>query len=252
MTATTTSSVGKFIWRELITHDVEGAKRFYENLFGWNWESMPMEGDRPAYAHAALGDDYVAGILELECEQPNAFWVPYVYVADVDGAVQAAVACGAHVAIPPTDMPEVGRLAFLNDPQGAPVYLFRPASGEGEETQPRVGEFCWEHLNTSDPTGAIAFYTKVVGWDTLPIGEMSFFTRDRGTKPVAVISQAPAGVPSHWLSYVMVDDLAATNAKAKALGGEVIEERIEVPGKGAFALLKDPYGALFMLSEPSL
>lgn len=251
MTTKTSGPVGKFIWRELLTHDVEGAKRFYGNLFGWSWDSVPMENGRPAYTRAAIGkDDYVAGVFELECEPPTAFWAPYVFVEDVDGAVQTAAACGAHVAMPPTDLPGVGRIAFLNDPQGAPFYLFHP-SGEGEETPPRVGEFCWEHLNTSDPAAAIAFYTKVIGWDTQPAGPVSFFLRDNGTKPMAVVSQAPAGVAAHWLSYVMVEDLAVTNAKAKELGGEVIEERIEVPGKGAFALLKDPAGAPFMLSEQS-
>lgn len=251
MTTTTTHSGGKFVWRELMTHDVEGAKRFYGTLFGWKWDAVPLGEGRPPYTRAYQGeDDYLAGVLDLECEQPTAFWAPYIYVENVDEATKTAVESGAHLAMPPTDLPGVGRFAFLNDPQGAPFYLYCP-SGEGEETPPRVGEFCWEHLNTTDPAGAIAFYNKVVGWSAQPMGPVSFFMRDNGTQPVAVVSQAPAGVPAHWLSYVMVEDLAATNARAKALGGEVIEERIEVPGKGAFALLKDPAGALFMLSEPS-
>lgn len=247
MTATITYSPGKFVWRELLTHDFEGAKRFYAELFGWAMKAMPTPG--VTYAWAATGDKDVAGILELECEEPMAYWAPYVSVADVDGAAETAVAHGGMLVMGPTDLPEVGRFAFIRDPLGAHFYLFHAANGDGEETEPRVGEFCWEHLNTADPAQALAFYTKVVGWGVQSFGPMSFFMRDEGTKPVAVVSQAPAGMPAHWLSYVMVDDLAATNAKAKELGAEVIEERIEVPGKGAFALLKDPSGAAFMLSE---
>ncbi|MNX67209.1 27 kDa antigen Cfp30B [compost metagenome] len=251
MASTPTASPSKFVWRELLTLDPEAAKRFYGELFGWQWTAMPMGEGHAPYHQAAIGETTVAGILQLDCELDAAFWAPYIAVADVDGATETAASLGASVVVPPTDLPEVGRFSFLHDPQGAAFYLFCATNGESTDAAPTPGEFCWDHLNTSDPAGAIAFYTQLTGWGTQSFGPVTFLTYGPEATPLGVVSQAPPGVKAHWLSYVLVDDLAATNAKAKTLGAEIIEERIEVPGKGAFALLKDPSGALFMLSEPT-
>ncbi|HEY9855611.1 MAG TPA: VOC family protein [Stenomitos sp.] len=253
MAETVTHAPGKFVWRELFTPDVEASKRFYGGLFGWNWSTMPMGEGMSTYTMAMVGDQTIAGFMDLahlpEGDPVPPHWSVYVYVDDVDQALERAIAAGGRACSDATDIPGVGRFAVVRDPQGAMFNLFRATQGGGEAREPGFGEFHWEHLNTSDPEAAIAFYTQVVGWGTESFGPVSFFTREDGTEQVGVVSQAPAGVPAHWITYVRVADLAATNAKAKELGAEVIEERIDVPGRGAFALLKDPFGVLFMTSE---
>lgn len=253
MTATVTHTLGKFVWRELFTPDVEAAKAFYGGVFGWSWNTMPM-GDEGDYTLCVLGEKNVGGIMDL-AHIPGEHGIPphwslYASVEDVDRAAAKAVELGGKQLNDCSDIPGVGRFASIQDPRGAMLNLFRASNGDGEDREPGVGEFCWEHLNTSDPAAAVPFYTEVVGWGTQAFGPMSFFTREAGTKPVAVVSQVPVGVQPHWLTYVKVDDLAATNDKVRALGGTVIEERITVPGKGSFALLQDPFGAFFMTSQP--
>ena len=51
------------------------------------------------------------------------------------------------------------------------------------------------------------------------------------------------GAPSAWLAYVQVDDLAASTAKAKSLGAQVMKDITEVPDMGHFSILIDPTGA---------
>lgn len=255
MTTTVTYSPGKFVWRELFTRDVEGAKRFYGGIIGWSAQDMPM-GEDWSYTIWAHGEKQVGGMMDLANlpgggDQVPPHWSVYVSVDDVDQATERAIAAGGTLLNPCMDIPNVGRFAVIQDPQGAVFNLFKSAAGDGPDTPPGVGDFSWEHLNTSDPDAAVAFYTGVVGWGTMSFGGMTMFTRDAGKTPVAVVSQAPAGVPSHWLTYVTIKDLAATNAKARDLGATVLEERIEVPGKGAFALHQDPWGAFYMLSEPA-
>ena len=54
-----------------------------------------------------------------------------------------------------------------------------------------------------------------------------------------------AGIPSHWMPYVAVEDAAATAAKAKEIGGTVIKDAFDVFDIGSMAVLKDPTGAAF-------
>src|SRR5690606_22429029 len=101
-------------------------------------------------------------------------WFGYVGVDDVDGIVADIVKAGGVQYIPPTDVPGVGRFAMLADPQGAPFYVMR---GEPDETSTafspaKAGHCQWNELSTSDPAGALSFYTSRFGWtkgDTMPM-----------------------------------------------------------------------------------
>lgn len=75
-------------------------------------------------------------------------------------------------------------------------------------------------------------------------GDSGMTTLRRGERNAASMMRAPAGVPAHWLSYVVVDDLAAARERATKLGGKVMVPNIGVPGIGAFSVLQDPLGAV--------
>ena len=245
----TPSSYGRIVWREYITHDLESAKQFYGGLFGWTWKAVSAGEGEPPYTVVLNGTDGVAGMLSVGRKPGTPYWTPYVHVEEVDRVFERAIAHGATAMLPPEDVPGVGRIAFLRDPQGAFFYLFRAVSPDKPETAPQPGEFRWDQLETSDTNAATAFYTEVLGWEIVPAGPISFISPRPRNYPMAVMHGVPEEIPPHWLPYVMVADLEATNAKAKGLGGEIIERRIEVPGSGAFALLKDRDGARFMLAE---
>jgi hypothetical protein len=110
---------GAFSWAELLTNDVEGAKKFYSQLLGWGIEKAPMEGME--YTIVKVGDEPVGGIMEMppQAKECPPHWGSYITVENVDKTVAKAGYLGAKVVMPPTDIPDVGRFALLCDPQGA-------------------------------------------------------------------------------------------------------------------------------------
>ena len=110
---------GAFSWFELMTTDVEGAKKFYTRLFGWETEDMPMEN--MSYTITKIGDEGVGGIMPIppEAEGTPPHWGVYVTVEDVDATAKSAEELGGKIHVPPTDIPGVGRLCLIQDPQGA-------------------------------------------------------------------------------------------------------------------------------------
>lgn len=255
---TLTYTLGKFVWRELLTRDVEAAKRFYGGLFGWTSKDSPM-GPEMIYTLWYNGETQIGGMMDIaalpdgEGVPPN--WGVYVSVEDVDAAAARAVEAGAQIMGECHDIPGVGRFAVVQDPQGVYFNLYRSASGDPEDEMPKVHEFCWEALVTPDPAKALAFYEKVVGWGVTNENGTPLFTRaGRGDEAlyVANVSPTSAGVPPHWATYVAVETLEATNAKCRELGGQVLVERIPVPGYGAFSVLQDPTGAYLNAFEPEL
>ena len=131
MDATTTHGV--FSWNELMTTDPKSAMRFYAELFGWVFETTPM--DNGPYHMANVGDTPVAGIMALPAApgQPGmaanlslnmpAQWAGYVTVDDVDATASQVERLGGRLLMPATEIPDVGRFAVIQDPQGATLNL---------------------------------------------------------------------------------------------------------------------------------
>jgi predicted enzyme related to lactoylglutathione lyase len=121
--------VGAFCWDELLTSDPAAARRFYEALVGWRYESYDM-GELGTYWMAAPGDAPPAtGMAPLPDDELQAgaqsHWLPYLHVADVDAAAARVVELGGTVCVAPADIPETGRFCVAQEPTGAQFALFR-------------------------------------------------------------------------------------------------------------------------------
>jgi uncharacterized protein len=243
-------SPGMFVWRELKTDDVDGARRFYAELFRWSWRAEDM-GPAGKYWLASRDDQQVGGVMQKPPGVSLAStWSSYVLVDDVDAAAERCRAAGGQVLRAPEDFPRVGRFAVLSDPWGAAFSPFRACGPESVPLRPGPGTFCWETLVTPDPGGAIAFYGKVVGFGTGPTqnDEETLFTA--GQASVADIQPARAGGPSYWATYVEVESAEGTRDRAVAIGGKVLVPRIDVPKVGIVAVIADPSGAALGLFQP--
>jgi uncharacterized protein len=256
--ADTKYTPGRFVWRELLTPDVAKSRAFYGALFGWTFADVPMPGagEGATYTLAHCGERQHGGLFDLKhVPMPGvpAHWELYVSVPNVDEAASAAPANGGKVYVPPTDIPNIGRFAGIFDGQGAATTAFKSAQGDPEPYErPPVGAFCWEQLNTSDPAAAKAFYAKLYGWTCEPFaGGGDIETFKAGDAAVASVMKAPDGVPSHWLTYVVVEALGAARAKVESLGGKVLMPEIDVPTVGKIAVVADDVGAFIGLFEPS-
>ena len=123
---------GHFHWNELMTWDVEKAKRFYADSIGWTYDSMEvLDG---TYWVARQGEVPVGGLFELKSPEFDGIrenWVPYLAVDDVDARVEKAVALGAVLQRPIFDIPGVGRIAMLRQPANGQSDTLQPGAGLG-------------------------------------------------------------------------------------------------------------------------
>lgn len=120
---------GALTWNELLTRDVGSAKAFLNELFGLSYEDNDM-GDM-TYTTLKVGDDVVGGLLEMPPTVPDevpSFWQCYFAVEDADATLDRAQELGGSVAMPATEIPEVGRFASIADPHGAVFSVIRSAA----------------------------------------------------------------------------------------------------------------------------
>ena len=115
------------------------------------------------------------------------------------------------------------------------------------------GRFCWHDMMSTDSAKSIEFYTKLFGWTTeeMDMGPMKYTMFKNGDEPqsgMIQITDEMGDVPPHWLTYVTVEDITASVAKAKELGANVCKDVTELP-MGKFAIVVDPGGAGFALWE---
>lgn len=116
---------GFFCWNELYTTDPKRAGDFYSSLFGWTREPMPTPTGE--YTIFKKGDAQAAGMMKIPKEMGPVppHWLVYFAVEDSDKTVEKAKGMGAEVHVPPTDIPNIGRFAVLDDPQGAGFAVIR-------------------------------------------------------------------------------------------------------------------------------
>lgn len=123
MSDTAMKQAGEFCWNELMTTDVKGAKAFYGELLGWGMQDINLTG--MDYTLLKLGDKEMGGIMAMPAKaagMPPA-WGAYVTVNNVDALLARVEKLGGKVCVPPQDIPDVGRFAVIQDPQGAMLSL---------------------------------------------------------------------------------------------------------------------------------
>ena len=124
---------GAFGWNELGTRDVASSRDFYGAVFDWSVEDQDM-GPMGTYHLWKGGDDLRGGMMDITGRVPDevpSHWMVYFTVPDADAAVETAKANGGEVSFGPADIPDTGRFAIIQDPQGAVFSVMAPT----EETR---------------------------------------------------------------------------------------------------------------------
>ena len=262
------SDRGSFIWYELMTTDPNAAKVFYDAVVGWNIDAQSaMPGGDMDYRMIQRSDGGSAGGVlgltkDMETHGARPVWLGYVCVDNVDQALKDIESQGGKTMMPANDIPDVGRIAMISDPQGAPIYIMTPippASDPNAKSdvfsvdQPQ--HVRWNELSTSDPAGALDFYKRQFGWaqeGAMDMGEMGQyqFIQHHGVGIGAVMRKVPQLQSSLWTYYIGVDDIDRAVEAIKVGGGQIFNGPMEIPG-GEFALnAVDPQGASFGLVGP--
>ncbi len=249
---------GTPIWYELMTKDPAAARRFYSEVIGWKIDEVPPAGSDMDYRMISAGDGLVGGVLTLTdemCRQgAAACWLMYLGVDDVDACVESVTAAGGQVLMPAFDIAQVGRIAMVSDPQGAPFYVMRGASDEQSTAcaPDRVGHGAWHELHARDGALAVEFYTQQFSWRSSRAVEMG----DIGTYHLFAVGDVDLGgimtdqrLPKPtWLVYFRVDGIERAASRIVAAGGQVIHGPMEVPGGGWIVNGIDLDGAMFALT----
>jgi uncharacterized protein len=247
--------VGKVIWADLVTPDLNQAEHFYSGLFGWTFQ--PVAGD-PNYALALMDGEAVGGLLQRaipagQHRQPA--WLTFIAVGDVEAAKRTALAHGAKVLAQPKSYAQRGRQAVFADPDGAVFAVLASSSGDPADVLAAPGEWLWSSLLVTNADQEASFYHALFGYDIFDLPS------DDNSKHVILSSGdfARAGVTAlpgdsmrrhpHWLNFVRVEDAEASSARAVELGGRVlVEPRMDRHG-GKLAVVADPSGAPVGLME---
>ncbi|RLT27903.1 MAG: VOC family protein [Chloroflexi bacterium] len=237
-------------WVELMTSDEDAAVRFYGDLFNWVDNAQDVPGENGGTYHlATLGGDNIAGIGTERQPGVPPHWSIYFAVDDAVAVAAKVPAAGGQVIVPPTDVMNLGRMAIVADPTGAPIGLWEAKLHKGFGRRDEPGSVSWCELLTDDAAQATAFFTNILG---VPAEEMAMQgysytllgpTVGRGA---GIMSKTPemGSMPTMWGVYFEVADTDATVAKARDLGATVLNEPQDMMA-GRWAMLADPQGAVF-------
>lgn len=258
-----TNPHGSHIWYELMTNDPAGAKAFYDPVVGWSIDAE--SSGEIEYRMICTSDGPVAGLFRLTeamvAGGARPAWLGYIGVDDVDATVARLRELGGAVHMEPFDIADVGRLAFVADPEGVPFYVMRGLSDEPSSSfaggDGAVGHCNWNELSAADPEAAFAFYSALFGWEKgegMDMGPMGTYQLlDLGGESFgAVMPAQPESPQPHWTYYFRVDDIDAARDRIEAAGGTVFHGPVVVPGDDYIILGGDPQGAAFALVGPRL
>jgi uncharacterized protein len=256
-----TARPGDFCWFELATTDQAAAKQFYEALFGWASNDMPI-GPSETYTIFRLGGRDVAAAHTLQPVQqtqgipPN--WLVYVRVEDVDTTASRAPSLGGAVVAPPFDVGETGRMSVISDPAGAVFALWQAGKHAGVGVNDEVGSVGWADLQVRDQDTAGEFYSDLFGWKMVggrsmhPAKPGEYFHIMNGESMIGGIPPSgqvdPKAHPA-WLIYIEVADCALATKKAVSLGGRAYVDTMEIGQEGRISVIADPQGAVFALHQ---
>ena len=244
---------GRFGWYELLTSDTRAARSFYAAVTGWTTGAWG-EGDKP-YTMLMAGDVPFGGMYVLPAEAAGAppHWLSYITTPDAEATIAKARELGGTVVWGPMDLPDIGQVAGLTDPQGARFAIIQPAGDPpGTDDPPTIGEISWRELATTGWEDAWAFYSELFDWQKSDAMEMedigTYQMFSRGAHPLGGMYDKIPEIPvPNWLLYVRVSDIDVTLERVAAEGGKILNGPEHVPGGGTIAHCMDPQGAVFAL-----
>ncbi|QQS40375.1 MAG: VOC family protein [Acidobacteriota bacterium] len=251
--------VGGILSADIAVPEHERELSFYSNVL--------TSGDDPLWREDLMNNlgMSIIGLGERipEYDQLPLQWMPHIQVADVAVSAERALDLGGSELIRGKDDDGNSQWAVLLDPNGAAfgivpvVSADEIPSAEGDASG-SAGCIAWLDLTVPDASATRDFYRRVVGWSVEDVGMEDGGERyadynmlgDDGN-PAAGICHARGvnvGLPSVWMIYLPVGDLAESLRRVKEEGGKVIMATKGKDGKYAYAAIQDPVGASLALA----
>lgn len=245
---------GRWVWGELFADNVDAAKTFYGNVFGWQFTSHGTGTN--VYTLVRVDGRPIAGIVHFAkpaAAERSARWLPLMSVPDAGRAAEQAAAAGGKVLLPSKVLPGRGEVAVLADPEGALFGVIHSVSGDPADMFPSENAWLWLELWAKDAAKMAEFYR--------PLGAYTVEKKEGpGDRPeihlvaggfprASVLEMERENVPSTWLPYVRVKDLHKTVAGIERAGGRIIVPPSPAVRDGKVAVFLDPSGAAVAVAE---
>ncbi len=260
MSTRTSYDHGTPSWVDIMTTDVEAAKAFYGQLFGWTARDMTGPDGELMYVNLSKDGKLVCGMGPQNEDMAGMppMWSTYINVDDAEQIAKAVEAAGGQTIVPVMQVMDEGTMAFFADPTGAAFGVWQPANHIGAEVVNEPHTYSWNELMTRDVDTARRFYSEVFHWeyDEMEMGEMGTYHVVKGGEEgglggmMTMPPEIPEQVPSYWGVYFMVDDADATCAKATELGATMLMGPMDSPA-GRLATIQDPQGGTFSIMQPA-
>ena len=237
-------------WADLDTTDLETAKAFYADLFGWEYSDQ--DSDSTPYSMALKNGHPAAGMAQTEEDQSFSVWTTYFAVDDVDATAARIESEGGTLIFAPADVTDAGRLAVATDPTGAVFGIWQSGRHFGAGIVNEHGGMNWNELQSDDLASAIPFYERVLGFTSETSEGLSgpYTSLKVGGRAVAGAMSPPnPDIPNNWGVYFAVDDVGRAKDIIVEAGGRAIAGPMEIPDVGTLLVVADPTGAVFTLIQ---
>jgi predicted enzyme related to lactoylglutathione lyase len=238
---------------DLATPDVEAAKKYYGQIFGWDFFDTGPDFGHYNFALAQGQTAVGLGPMQPGAQMPSA-WT--IYFATDDAAADCAriKALGGQVLVDPMVIGDSGSMAIIADPTGAVFGLWQTNKMIGAAVENEHGAMAWHEVHTRDMAAASAFYSELFDLTAQKMEGMEYQMMQRGEQMICGVQQMDAnweGIPPHWMGYFAIDDTDAAVDRALTAGGRLLVPAFDMP-YGRMAVLSDPFGAAFsIVQEPA-
>ena len=253
-TPTNERHAGKVVWHDLLTNTPEESRKFYGELFGWEFEKPGIDiglgGDAP-YMLIRHNGRLIGGMVDtnsLNRKENISQWVTVLSVDDVNAAAGAVVANGGKILREPTELRSRGVLAIIEDPTGALFAMVQTKDGDPADFDAEVNGFLWNELWTGDVSKTADFYTQVIGFERedreiVESGITYHMLTAEGIPRAGVLKNPYGDVPPVWVNYLRVEDPSAVTARVASLGGQILLDTQPRDIGGEVAFIAGPSGA---------
>lgn len=126
-------------WMELMTTDMDGAKKFYSEVFDWQFDEYPSDSDMKYYTISVKGEEETpfGGIFDKkeaigDMSQVPPHWANYITVSDIETSLKKVEQLGGNIIVPKTDIPKIGMFSVIQDPQGAVISMMQYLEEQGD------------------------------------------------------------------------------------------------------------------------
>lgn len=235
-------------WVDYGAADLDAAKSFYADLFGWDFTESSGE-EYGGYINSMIDGRLVAGMGPLMNDTDSPSWTTYFAADDAAAFVTKIKDAGGMVVMEPMEVAPFGTMAIALDPQGNSFGLWQSAEHTGVGIHNEPGALAWNEAAVDDPEAARGFYSEVFGFtfDEMPdSGGYATFKTD--ANPLGGLGGAQPGAPKGWTTCFSVSSTDDSIAKVEAAGGKVTMAPMDTEF-GRFAVVEDPWGAPFTVMQ---